>query len=77
MMGTTASTWVCLIPGDPIPFRRAVRDDKDRVTKVLRFLPDLPLRLNPEEVQLVSRDIGRALCFCNPEQEDPPDSLQC
>lgn len=70
-MAKAKTKWVSLIPGDPMPFRRSVRDDKGELVRKLEFLPDQPLELTDEEFAVVQNDVGRTLCVCEPSKDSP------
>jgi hypothetical protein len=70
-MAKAKTKWVSLIPGDPTPFRRCIRDEKGDVARKLEFLADQPLELTDEEFAVVQGDIGRTLCVCEPSKDSP------
>ena len=66
-----ASGWVALLPGNPLPFRRSVRDKSGAAKKTLRFFTDEPLELSADEFSVVRNEIGRTLCIVNPRAKSP------
>lgn len=52
-------------------FRRSVIDGDGERKKLLVFEPDVPQKLNAEEIDAVRRDIGLALVLVDPSPKDP------
>lgn len=63
--------WVGKIPGDPVPFRRVIRDEDGEVVRKLVFDGESPREISEDELPSVRNDIGRVLVFMDALDEPP------